>query len=51
MKDLSRLLLALAAVLVLACTPTNAAPRVGRPMTGFGVWRSTRFAGTAVPCG
>ena len=44
MKTLSRLLLGptLAAVLLLVCTPTNAAiEAVGRPMTGLGVWQST----------
>ena len=51
MKVLSRLLLAptLAAVLLLTCTPTNAARRVAdRLMTGLGVWRSTLYAGPAV---
>jgi hypothetical protein len=53
MKNLSRLLPApmLAAVLLLACFPTNAARRLGAsPLTGLGVWQSTRSAGTAVPC-
>jgi hypothetical protein len=53
MKGFSRLLFApiLAAVLLLACTPTSAAHRGGgSAYDGFGVWRSTLCAGTAVLC-
>jgi len=39
MKNLSLLAPILAAVVLIACTPTNAASRI--PMTGLGVWRST----------
>ena len=52
MKVLSCLLLAptVAAALLLAGTPTNAAiEAAGLLMTGLGVWRSTRCAGTALP--